>query len=62
MGFSATIYPQTYAWSLCTITIVVLVQLVTITMALDCVTWGEIVVRPYDGSLLGRPKLIVSMG
>ena len=27
-----------------------------------CVTWGEIVVRPYDGSLLERSKLTIAMG
>ena len=62
MGLSTTVYPQAYTWSFCTITRVVLVQPVTITVTLDCVTWGEIVVRPYDGLLLGRSELTVAMG
>lgn len=36
-------------------------HLVTITAALDCVTWGEIVIRPYDGALLGRSELTIAM-
>ena len=51
-----------YDQSLYTITRVVLVQPVTISVALDCVTWGEIVVHPYDSSLLGRLELTVAMG
>ena len=62
MGLSATVYPRAYVWALCAITRVVIVQLVTISAALYCVTWDEMIVRPYDGSLLGRPKLTIAMG
>ena len=54
--------PRAYAWSLCMITWVVLAQPITISTTLDCVTKGEIVVRPYDGSLLRRPELTITMG
>lgn len=61
-GLSVTVFPQAYAWSFYTITRVVLMQPVTIIMALDCITWGEIVVRPNDGLLLGRLELTIAKG
>ena len=36
-------------------------QLVTIFATLNCVTQDEIIVRPYDGTLLGRPELTIAM-
>ena len=37
-------------------------QPVTISVALDCVTWDEIIIRHYDGLLLGRLELPIVMG
>lgn len=37
-------------------------QPVTISATLDCVTWGEMVVRPHDGSFLVRSGLTIAMG
>ena len=37
-------------------------QPATIFVALDCVTQDEIIVRPYDGTLLERPELTIAMG
>ena len=34
----------------------------TISAALDCVTRDEIIVRPYDGTLLRRPVLTIALG
>lgn len=61
-GLSVTMYYRAYAWALCTVTRIVVVQQVTISVALDCVTRDEIIVRPYDGSLLRRPELTIAMG
>ena len=38
------------------------VQLVTISATLDCVIRDEIIVRPYDGTLLRRPELTIAIG
>ena len=61
-GLSTTTYPRAYGWAQCRIMRVVIVQLVIIFAALDCVTRYEIIVRPYDGTLLGRPELTIVMG
>ena len=37
-------------------------QPVTISATLNCITWGEMVVRPYDGSLLRRLELTIAYG
>ena len=62
MGLSMIVYPQAYVWALYAITRVVVVQLVTIFAALDCVTWDEMIVHPYGDSLLGRPELTIALG
>ena len=62
MGLLVIVYPRAYARTLCTITRVVGVQLVTIFMALNCITRDKVIVRPYDGSLLGRLELTIAMG
>ena len=49
-------------WAHFKITRVVIVQPVTIFMTLDCVPQDEIIVHPYDGTLLGRPELTIAMG
>ena len=41
---------------------VVIMQPITIFMALDCVTRDEIIVHPYDGLLLRRLKLTIAIG
>ena len=61
-GLSKMAHPRAYAWTHCRIMKVVVVQLVTIFVALDCVTGDEIILCPYDGMLLGRPELTIAMG
>ena len=49
-------------WAHFKTTRVVIVQPVTIFTTLDCVPRDEIIVHPYDGTLLGRPELTIAMG
>ena len=37
-------------------------QPVTISVALDYIIRDEMIVRPYDGSLLGRLELTIALG
>ena len=55
------VYPRAYAWSLYEITRVVLTQSSIVGAKLDCVTWGEILNRPYDGQLLVRHEVTLAM-
>ena len=41
---------------------VIVVQLVTIFEALDCITQYEIIVRPYDRALVGRLEITIAIG
>ena len=61
-SLSVTVYPRAYAWALCAITRVIVVQPITISTALNWVIRDEMIVRPYDGSLLGRLELTIAMG
>ena len=61
-GLLVIVYPQAYAWALCAITRVIVVQPVTIFIALDCVIWDEMIVYPYHGSQLGWLELTIAMG
>lgn len=56
-GLYSMIYPRAYGWSLYTIARVVLTQPSIISVALDCVTWGEILNNPYDWQLLARHEV-----
>lgn len=56
-----TVYPRVYAWALCVITRVVVVQPTIISAALYYIIRDEMIVHPYDGSLLERPELTIAM-
>ena len=53
---------RAYAWAHYKIMKVVVVQPVTIFATLDYVIQDEIIVHPYDGTLLRRPELIIAKG
>ena len=61
-GLSLIAYPRAYAWAHYRITRVIVVQLVTIFEALDCITQYEIIVRPYDRALVGRLEITIAIG
>ena len=52
-----TAYPRAYAWAHCRIMRAIIVQPIAFFAALDCITRDEIIVCPYDDTLLGRLEL-----
>ena len=61
-GLSLRAYPRAYAWAHYKIMKVVVMQPVTIFATLDYVIQDEIIVHPYDGTLLRRPELTIAKG